>query len=77
MTQKQLDIFFNMEEHDIKYLLERGIWVSCRPYRKKWEFMVYERKTTGWVKRKRKLFTHPAAAYDWAINYLATIYDFD
>jgi len=66
-----------MEEHDIKYLLERGVWVSCRPYRKKWEFMIYERKTTGWVKRKRKLFTHPAAAYDWAINYLATIYDFD
>ena len=39
--------------------------------------MVYERKTTGWVKRKRKLFTHPAVAYDWAINYLATILDLD
>tara|TARA_Y100001937_G_scaffold106911_1_gene149093 strand:+ start:6159 stop:6359 length:201 start_codon:yes stop_codon:yes gene_type:complete len=66
-----------MEEKDIELLLEKGIWVSCRPFRKKWEFVVYKRKTTGWVKRKRKLFTHPAAAYDWAINYLAPMFNDD
>lgn len=59
-----------MEENDIEHLVKEGYWVSCYPLKKKWAIEIYERKTTGWVKRKRKLFTHPVAAYDWAMNYL-------
>lgn len=61
-----------MEKKDIKTLTKNGFWLVCNPpiKGKKWEMIIYESKTTGWVKRKRKLFTHPAAAYDWAINYL-------
>ena len=66
-----------MEEEDIKLLVKEGYWISCRPFRKKWELVVYEKKTTGWVKRKRKLFTYPVAAYDWAINYLYPLLDLD
>ena len=59
-----------MYKEDIKLLVKRGYWPSCIPKGKKWEMTIYEKKTTGWVKRKRKLFTYPVAAYNWAINYL-------
>ena len=62
-----------MEETDIKMLMDKGFWLSCHPLKKEWTMIIYERKTTGWIKRKRKLFKHPAAAYDWAINYLEPI----
>ena len=59
-----------MYEEDIKVLIKKGYWVTCRPVKKKWEILIYERKSAEWIKRKSKLFTHPAVAYDWAINYL-------
>ena len=64
-----------MYKEDIKLLVKRGYWISCFPVKKKWEMVIYERKSAGWVKRKRKLFTYPAAAYNWAINYLEPLVD--
>tara|TARA_Y100001938_G_C8089024_1_gene433904 strand:- start:1736 stop:1930 length:195 start_codon:yes stop_codon:yes gene_type:complete len=63
-----------MEENDIQYLLEKGYWLSCRPYRGKWEMVIYKKQKAGWLKRKRKLFNHPANAYDWALNQFMSIF---
>ena len=62
---------------DIKLLLKKGFWINCHPLKKEWSMVIYERKTTGWIKRKRKLFTHPVAAYDWAINYLEPLINYE
>lgn len=55
-----------MEKEDILYLLEHKLWVACNPIRNKWEMVIYEKQGARWLKRKRKLFNHPASAYDWA-----------
>jgi len=67
-----------METEDILALLKNKIWVSCHPVKKKinvynkqkWEMAIYEKQGARWLKRKRKLFNHPASAYEWAQQYL-------
>ena len=63
-----------METDDIVFLLKYKIWISCSPKGRKWEMIIYEKQKARWLKRKRKLFSHPAVAYIWAQEYLLESY---